>query len=165
MFCQKCGAQCDDEAKFCSACGSSLVALTVTAASNSETTLQEKVFFNSGEVLVSDAVFKSNTGASYPIRNISSVAVERGPASFAFLFALALTTFGVFLMPANFGAGLISVLLSIPLWRIHANNRSYILVVGSGGVLQTAIESTDGAFLKRIAATINDAIVYIQRGK
>lgn len=164
MFCQKCGGEQEKGAKFCQGCGKP----TVGADSNSPVQvgepLQEKVFLSNGGILVSDVVFKTNSGASYPIRNISSVSVAVKPNNvFVVLIAIVLTLLGLFFGFVNVVIGFILVLLSGPFWYV-ASDRPYQLKIGAGGVLQTAIESTNENQLDDVARAINDSILYIQRG-
>lgn len=126
--------------------------------------MQEKVFLNDGGILVSDVIFKTSYGASYPIRNISSVSVAAKPASgLLVVVAIVLVLFGLFCMAGNVLIGFIFVSLSIPFWYM-ASNRPHQLKIGAGGVLQTAIESTNQNELDSVARAINDSILYIQRG-
>jgi uncharacterized membrane protein YvbJ len=162
MFCQKCGQKNSDLAKFCSACGNPMSVDTVTNPIETTTNLVEKVFFNENGILVSSALFKTDSASSYPIRNISSVSVARKDANgIVILFAYALSLFGLFLMFGSVGAGAVFIGLSIPFWIAHSN-RAYQLKIGSGGVFQTAIESQDEGQLQKIAKSINEAIIFIQ---
>jgi hypothetical protein len=176
MFCEQCGNKCNDDAKFCSACGTALVGTTKTAAPiadaahtqinppTPQNALEEKIFFNAGGVFVSDAVFKTGMGTSYPIRNISSVSVDIKESILLLLCAAVVTLFGFFIMIGSFVAGMIFLALAGALWWLYMQ-RPHLLKIGSGGVLQTAIESSDEPYLNNIAKAINDAILYIQRGK
>jgi uncharacterized membrane protein YvbJ len=102
MFCQQCGSKCDESAKFCSACGASLAGGAAPEKVTPENTLDEKVFYNSAGIFVSDAVFKTATGESYPIRNISSVSVAIKPVNIiAVLLAVVLSLFGGFALMAG----------------------------------------------------------------
>jgi hypothetical protein len=170
MYCPKCGSKNEDGAKFCSACGNALITVETIASSianapSQPKPLAEKVFFEQGGVLVSDAVFRTTTGSSYPIRNISSVTVAQKPSNWlVVLIAGALTIFG--LAVAGTGGGGVSLVFIIPgiFFWIILFNRPYQLKIGAGGVLQMAIEDSNEGRLNQVARSINDAIIYIQRG-
>jgi hypothetical protein len=163
MFCQNCGSKQEAGAKFCAGCGKPVAESTANASISIAEPLEEKVFWNNGGILVSDVVFRTNLGASYPIRNISSVSVALKPASSGLmLVAIVLTLFGLFMMFGSAPVGFVFLLLSAPFWYM-VSNRSHQLLIGAGGVLQTAIESTNSSELDRVAKAINDSILYIQR--
>jgi hypothetical protein len=137
------------------------------AAGNATVTqepLEKKVFLERSGVLVSDAVFQTSTGASYPIRNISSVAVAYKPAHILVLLpAIVLTLFGLFVLAGSVTLGLVFLLLGVPFWYM-LSDRPHQLQLGAGGIFQTAIESDDVSELNGIAGAINDSLLYIQRG-
>lgn len=172
MFCTNCGIEIADSVKFCSNCGTrtgeSSGAATQTIPSASGDTAQARIFHDQGDILVSDAVFSTAGGASYPIRNISSVVVQQKPVNL--LVALAggaLTLLGALFLFAGKDGILFSIicfLISWPFWHV-VNNRPYRLMIGAGGVQQMAIEGAEKEPLETIAGAINTAIVTIQRGK
>ncbi len=166
MFCQNCGNRQEEGAKFCQGCGRA-VAGEVTAPTEPAKIaepLQAKIFLESGGILVSDVVFKTSSGASYPIRNISSVSVAEKPASwFVMLMAVTLTLFGLFVALGSIPVAFVIFALSTPFWYM-VSNRPHQLKIGAGGVLQIAIENSNVNQLDSVARAINDSILYIQRG-
>ena len=167
MFCQHCGGKHEQEAKFCPECGKPVS----SGGSNANEVLveamplEERVFLDQGGILVSDAVFKTSLGASYPIRNISSVSVAPKPTnSFVLILAILVTLFGLFLMIGSVVVGMIVMAFSAPFWFMLGNT-AHQLKIGAGGVLQTAIESSNQNQLDLIAKAINESILYIQRSK
>lgn len=162
MFCQKCGQRNNELAKFCGTCGTSISSDASANPTEESKGFAERIFFNENGILVSSALFKTDSASSYPIHNISSVSVARKNANgIVILLAYALLLFGLFLMLGSVKVGMIFIGLSTPFWIIHAN-RPYQLKIGSGGVFQTAIESKDESQLQKIAKTINEAIIFIQ---
>jgi Family of unknown function (DUF6232) len=165
MFCQQCGTKQEVGAKFCPGCGKPHASevLHGNPPTPEPQPLQEKVFLNEGGILVSDAVFRTVTGASYPIRNISSVSVEtKKPSGFLVFLAGLVMLFGLFLMAVSVGVGFTVILISIPFWYLGTNT-SHELRIGAGGVLQTAITSKNSGELNGVASAINDSILYLQR--
>lgn len=168
MFCQNCGTQQEASAKFCHGCGKPVAGEVTRTNEPSQIAepLQEKIFWSQGGVLVSDVVFKTGSGSSYPIRNISSVSVTAKRANgFVAVMGIALTLLGLFSMmgAGNVAVGFVLLGFSAPFWFM-ASNTAHQLKIGAGGVLQTAIESPNASQLNNIARAINDSILYIQRG-
>lgn len=169
MFCQECGNKRQPDAKFCGNCGKGFDVHNGGGANSrdrNDTSFGEKIFFTHGPLSVSDATFTTYLGASYPIRNITSVSVSaKGPGWLLRVMTVVLLMFG---LVALFG---ISVSLGVILLGLSAiclyalSTTTYQLRIGAGGVLQTAIESHDSQQLHGIAKAINEAIVYLQRGR
>lgn len=168
MFCQKCGSELQAGANFCGKCGQALGTLPAVAgeggaAALPQATPQGKTFLDKGGVVVTDAILRTPTGASFPIRNISSVIVEqKSPNVLVLILAIVLA------LPALGGilsGSLIGWILAVgaaALWFV-ATRCPYYLKLGSGGVPQTAIESNDGALLREVEAAIGEAVLHIQR--
>lgn len=166
MFCQKCGRKNEDDSKFCGACGASLTGGPAPSGPAVHLPLTEKIFLNKGGIMVSDAVFKTQTGSSYPVRNISSVSVTTKSASIIVMILVVILTLigGLAIFSPAPAFGWVLLFMSAPMWWYVLVRPSH-LMIGAGGVLQTAIESHDESQLQGVAKAINEAILYIQRGK
>lgn len=165
MFCSNCGSKTVEPAKFCTHCGSPISSRSppVTDAAI-EPLSEETVFLNEGGVFVSDTVFRSPSGANYPVRNISSVSIGRKRSYLGAIIGGILSALGLFvLIGGSVGVSIFFISLSVPFW-VYFATRPYYLEIGAGGVLQTAIESTNVQQLQSVSNAINDAILHIQRG-
>lgn len=125
--------------------------------------LEEKIFLDRPGVLVTNAMFSVSPGASYPIRNISSVSIVRDPPRWiSWILAVVITVNAFMLMGFNPTVGFGIILLSIPFWY-RALNRCYQLRIGAGGILQVAIGSRSASTLQEVADAVNGAILYMQK--
>jgi|SRR5450631_583526 len=170
MYCSQCGKSCPPDAKFCANCGARVDTTedvtqgTAIGAPPAEQHAFERVFLDSAGVVVTEAVFKTGTGSSYPIRNISSVLVVKKPAGAGVIvFASAFLLLGFFMLLGSAPVGLFFLVIAA-LFIANIVTQPYQLQVGSGGVNQVAISSKNEAELRRIAAAINEAVLNLQRG-
>lgn len=168
MFCTQCGSHAPETAKFCNSCGLNLqpfvAALKEAPKSSDIPRSLGRVFLDTSGVVVTEAVFKASAGSSYPIRNITSVSVRRRtPNVLISIVAVGLTFFGLLiLMLGSVLIGLLACGIGGMFWWNIAT-QPFELRVGSGGVEQVAIESKEEEHLQRIALSINEAVLEMQR--
>ena len=132
------------------------------AAPVSTESFEEKVFLDRPGILVTNSIFSISPGSSFPIRNISSVSVDRDPPRWlSWILAIVFTVNAFVFMSVNPAFGFVTLMFSIPFWY-RALNRAYRLRIGAGGAPQIAIDSQSAATLEEVADAINGAILYMQ---
>ena len=125
---------------------------------------QETVFFDKNGVKVTDAVLVVPSGDSYPIRNISSVAVRQSNPVVKLIIGALLTFLALKSIDAGdevypYIFGLPGVIL---LW-LWWNNYFWALFVGTSGGTQAAIKfKKQEPLLKEAEQAINKAILAVQ---
>lgn len=167
MYCTNCGTQRAASANFCGNCGTRHGATEDALPVREPINQSPQIFHNEGGFIVNEVVFSTEDGASYPIRNITSVVVKPKPTNpVTVVLAVLLILLGMLFGMAGKNLIFVAVILfvlSIPFWYV-IHNRPYMLLVGAGGVLQIAVEGYDKEPLEVIACAVNNAVAKIQQG-
>lgn len=126
---------------------------------------EEIVFFDQQGVKITDAVLTCPNGDSFPIRNISSVAVRESNHKGKLLIGIVLTLMALISL-ANGGSvypylfGIPGIILLVNWWQ----NYYWALFVGTSGGQQPAIKfKVEDPLLREIEKAINLALLQVQK--
>jgi hypothetical protein len=139
-------------------------------------------FYNSAGVVVTDTSFITPNGDQYPIRNITSVKIRKQGGRWGWIFLqVTVTVLFISLIPKEtdmasevpqtlrlFNNLFLLFLVNFICFLIWYFNRRCVLLIGSGGVDQTALSfkrwrKRDVDAIHEIAAAINASIANLQK--
>lgn len=119
--------------------------------------MEEKIFFNQGNVSVSNSRFIVD-GQTYAMSNVTSVKSGVTPPSRG--IAIALAIIGLLCLAGEgvvFMVGLGSLILAVLLWVVSKTSYSVILNTSSGE--NQALVSEDKSYIEKVISSLNEAIV------
>lgn len=126
----------------------------------SEATREEKVFFDDGDVVVTNARLIAS-GQTYSMANITSVKIGHRPAQRKWWRIVV----AVFMMPVahevNRWYVIALILLCVALWRHEKGKQDmYAVAIHTSGGEQDATESPSKGYINGIIKAINEAMIY-----
>ncbi|MCT8866313.1 DUF6232 family protein [Shewanella xiamenensis] len=121
--------------------------------------MEEKVFFNKGNVMVTNSRFIVN-GQTYAISNVTSVKASENSSSQASVFLLFILGFMCFFLDAGYvGVGVGILLWVIAFYDFKTIKHTYSVILNTSAGENKALSSQDEGYVKDIVKALNDAIV------
>lgn len=161
QYCVHCGAELQEEGKFCHACGKSKAAMvtspTSTAPEASVKPEAEKTFLQNATVTVTNTRFIV-PGQTYAMAGVTSVRFERIEPKRGWPVFFIIVGFLLLLIPEARPVGVVLLLIGVP-WILLVKATFAVALTSASGEAR-AITSKDSQLISGIVDALNKAIVY-----
>ncbi|WP_395611028.1 DUF6232 family protein [Pseudomonas sp. B22129] len=119
--------------------------------------MDEKVFFNQGDVSVSNSRFIVD-GQTYAMSNVTSVKSRVTPPDRGAAIIIAIVGLACLLGRGSvFVAGLIALAIAVLVWR--SSKAKYAVVLNTSSGEKQALVSNDKTYITNVITSLNEAIV------
>ena len=117
--------------------------------------MDEQVFFESGDVKVTNARFITG-GQTFAMSNVTSVkALEENPSRFGGIVVILI---GIATMVSSIAAGLI--IAGLAAWYLYQQKTSFHVMLSTSGGERSALTTHQREYLTQIVDALNKAIVH-----